>query len=185
MPVLFLILAERLGLEVALASAPHHIFVRHHLSEGRIGNLETTSGAHPARDSWYRRNFPMTDRALVNGLYMRSLGRREGVALMASTVMESLASRQRHDDVIAVAGAILRHDSRADYALLAQASAYGALIGAFRARYPNPFLVPAHVRSRYHFLIERNRSLFAAAEALGWAPEEALSESRATRGLAM
>lgn len=179
MPILFLILGERLALDLALARAPHHIFVRHRLTDGRVGNLETTSGAYPAREEWYRRNFPMTDRAVANGLYMRSLSRREGVALMAATVLEQLASQDRHDDAIAVARVILDHDPRADYALLAQASAYGALGEAFTARYPNPYLIPQHSRPRYLMLVERNLSLFAAAEALGWAPEEQLRAENA------
>jgi regulator of sirC expression with transglutaminase-like and TPR domain len=68
MPVLFLILAERIGLDMALAAAPFHIFVRHCMPDGRIINLETTSGAHPARDEWYHQLAPMSDRALASGI---------------------------------------------------------------------------------------------------------------------
>lgn len=53
MPVLFLILAGKIGLEIALTRGPSHLFVRHHTSE-QITNLETTSGALPARDIWIR-----------------------------------------------------------------------------------------------------------------------------------
>jgi len=81
MPVLFLILGCRLGLDVALASAPEHVFVRYTDEHGRTHNLETTSGAYPARDEWYRQNFPITDRAVESGIYLRTLSAREAVAI--------------------------------------------------------------------------------------------------------
>lgn len=62
MPILFLIVAERMGLNLALSTAPLHIFLRHADESGREINLEATSGALPARTVWYRRNLPMTDR---------------------------------------------------------------------------------------------------------------------------
>lgn len=54
MPILFLILADRLGLDMALAMAPTHLFLRHRDEAGGVVNLETTSGAMPARDIWIR-----------------------------------------------------------------------------------------------------------------------------------
>jgi hypothetical protein len=85
MPVLVLIVGERMGLNLALSTAPLHIFLRHTEESGREINLEATSGAHPARTLWYRQNLPMTDRAIESGLYMRTLSRWEAVAHMAST----------------------------------------------------------------------------------------------------
>lgn len=65
MPILFLILGDRLGLDMALASAPLHMFVRWRDSSGRTLSLETTSGAHPARDAWFRHN-PRDVHAMLN-----------------------------------------------------------------------------------------------------------------------
>jgi regulator of sirC expression with transglutaminase-like and TPR domain len=76
MPILFLIIADRLGLDVALACAPNHLFVRYAAPDGQVFNLEITSGGHPARLDWFRQEMPMSDRALAKGLYMRSLPRR-------------------------------------------------------------------------------------------------------------
>ena len=72
MPILFLILGERLELNVALARAPAHFFIRYTAPDGKAWNLETTSGAHPARLDWFRQNMPMSERALESGLYMRA-----------------------------------------------------------------------------------------------------------------
>lgn len=178
MPILFAILAERLGLEVALATAPDHVFVRWRGETGRILNLETTSGAHPAREAWFRENMPMSDRALANGLYMRSLGRREGVALMANSLLSHLIDVQSYTEAIEVADVILAHAPRDVWAILKKGTVYGHLIRTeFKDPYPHPFLIPMPQRLRYLTFARRNRELFEAAEALGWEPDDEASKA--------
>lgn len=173
MPVLFLILGDRLGLDMALANAPEHLFVRYTDQQGRTLNIETTSGGHPARTEWFRRCFPMSDRALRSGLYLRTLTRRESVAAMATTVMEQLRAEGRQEELIAVCGIILEHDPRAGLVMVVQGSAYGRLLHReFEQKYPVPFLIPERLKLRRLFLIERNKTLIEAAEALGWEPNE-------------
>jgi regulator of sirC expression with transglutaminase-like and TPR domain len=169
MPILFLILAERLGLDVALAHAPSHIFVRHRLPDGRTANLETTSGGHPAREDWIRASFPMSDRAIASGLYLRSLGRREAVVAMAGTILEHLADRGLLEESEATAALLLRHSPRDLHAMLSLATAQARMLERdFHAQYASPFLIPAPLRPRHALLAHSNRILFAAAEALGW-----------------
>lgn len=173
MPILFLILADKLGIDMALATAPLHMFVRHENACGRVVNLETTSGALPARDVWYRQNFPMSDTALRNGLYMRSLPRCEAVAHMASTVVEHLLAERRYQEAAEASAVILAHAPRDAYVLVKQATAHAHLIRTeFTEKYPKPPLVPLRLRSRYVALCERNRAGFEAAEALGWRDAE-------------
>lgn len=83
MPKLFLIVADGIGLDVRLAAAPLHQFVRYTDAAGAAHNLEATSGGHEARTAWYRQKLPMTDRSIASGAYMRTLTRRETVAQMA------------------------------------------------------------------------------------------------------
>ena len=118
MPLLFLILADRMGLNVALSTVPLHVFVRHIDTAGRVTNLETTSGANPARDEWVRRIRPTSDRAIRSGLHMRTLSRREGIALMATTVLQYLMDSRRYEEAIEVAQAILEQDQRNSIALI-------------------------------------------------------------------
>lgn len=177
MPILFLILADRLGLDMALAEAPLHMFVRWRDESGGTLNLETTSGAHPARDVWFRQNMPMTDLALANGLYMRSLGRREGVSLMAHTLLEGLMAKGRYDDAIAVADVLLGHRPRDAYVMVKKATACAHIIRTeFEARYPHPFLIPMPQRLRYLTLARLNHALFEAAETLGWQDDHAAQD---------
>jgi regulator of sirC expression with transglutaminase-like and TPR domain len=72
MPVLFLLIAERLGLEVALCPAPEHILVRYTDENGGAHNIETTSGCHPARDEWIRQQLGISNRAVDSGIYLRA-----------------------------------------------------------------------------------------------------------------
>jgi hypothetical protein len=78
MPILFMILADRLGVHVTLSTAPFHVFAKYvDDATGKAYNLETTSGGYPERDAWLRRNFPMTDEAVKNGVYLKTLSRKE------------------------------------------------------------------------------------------------------------
>ena len=170
MPALFLILADKLGLDVALATAPLHVFLRYRSEGGRVVNIEATNG-HPARDEWYRERMPMSDRAVESGLYLRSLTRREGVALMATTVLEHLVEQRRYGEALGVSEAILEHAPRDAYTMVKQGSVCAELIRSeFTGKYRTPALVPPPLRARYLMLVERNRSTFEAAEALGWEP---------------
>lgn len=169
MPALFLILADRLGLDVAFATAPLHAFVRYRGESGQVVNIEATSGGHPARDAWYREQMPMTDRAVESGLYLRTLSKREGVALMATTVLEHLIEQRRLTEALGVSEVILEHAPRDGYTMVKQATICGALIASeFEARYPDPTTIPPPLRARCAMLAARNRTMFEAAEALGW-----------------
>ena len=95
LPALFMILAGRLGLDVAFATAPLHVFVRYASEGGRVVNIEAANGGHPTRDAWYRERMPMRDGAVARGLYLRPLTKREGVALQPTTDLEHKIERRR------------------------------------------------------------------------------------------
>jgi len=173
MPILFLILADRLGLNMTLANAPEHVFLRYTDASGAVLNLEATSGAYPARTEWLRQCFPMSDRALASGIYMRTLTRREAVACMAGTVVEHLAKAELYIDAIRVAEAILEQSPLDVGAILSRGAAFGHLIRIeFQAKYPKPYLIPLSLQPRYRMLEQRNLAAYEAAEALGWEEPE-------------
>lgn len=171
MPILFLILAERAGLNASLATAPLHVFVRYIDPSGAPFNAEATSGGHFAREEWYRQQMPMTDRAIESGIYMRTLTKRESVAVMASTLVDYLMTEHRHQEVIDVADVILAANPRDVYAMLKKGTAAGELLRLeFTERYPVPAAIPPSLRPRYQMLAQQNAQAFAEAEALGWTP---------------
>lgn len=169
MPILFLIVADGIGLKVSLAAVPLHLFVRYTDPAGAEHNLETTSGGHEASLDWYRTNLSMTDRAIQSGAYMRALTRRETIAEMATSVLDFLIAERRYQDASDVADAILSVNPRDTYAMVKKGSAVGGLMQAeYFDKYPNPASIPPPLRARYAVLAAANDKVFWDAEALGW-----------------
>lgn len=171
MPILFLILADRLGLNVGFGTAPLHVFIRYTDLQGQAFNIETTSGANLARGDWYRQNLPMTDRAIETGLYMRTLTRRETIAHMATTVMDWSLTRGRYQDAIDIAGVILEYFPRDGYTMVKRGHAFGELLRIECVeRFPSRAATPVPIQSRCDHLAANNVLAFGRAEALGWRP---------------
>jgi len=169
MPVLFLIVADRLGLNVRLAAAPLHLFVRYTDPSGAEHNLEATSGGHEARTAWYRANLPMSDRSIESGLYMRTFSKRETVAAMATEVLDFLFAERRFQEAADAADSLLAANPRDGYAMTKKGSALGLLMQAeFVGKYAAPGLIPAPLRARYRTLVAGNEKAFRDAAALGW-----------------
>jgi len=170
MPLLFVILGQRLGLDVTISTAPLHLFVKYTDPETRVTyNLEATTGAKPARDVWIRQQNPMTDKSIANGLYMQRLSKRETTAVMATTLSEYLAERLDHEKVIALSDVILAHYPRDVGSMLRKGSAYGRIATRdFVRKYPMPKMIPPEEYGYFKYLENQNRFWFAKAEALGW-----------------
>lgn len=167
MPLLFVILAERLG----LAMAPQHLLVRYRDAYGRGINLEATSGANPARDEWLRQTKPMSDRALASGLYLRLLPKREGIAVIAAGVLQKLMDEARYEEAMAVCKHVLRHNPRdgITHANLATAS-HHIIHRDFRTPYGAYDRIPPQFRVHYEMLWECNITAVRAVTELGWEP---------------
>jgi hypothetical protein len=168
-----MILAERVGLDANFATAPLHVFIRLTHPERGPTNIEATSGGGFTRDEWYRESMPMTDLAIENGLYMRALTKAEGVALLATTVLEYLERERRYQDVVEVADVILRTNPRDALTMVKKGTAFGNMMQTeFLDRFPTPAAIPPTLQPRYLMLAELNRRAFEDAERLGWQPSE-------------
>ncbi|MEP7348341.1 MAG: transglutaminase family protein [Sphingorhabdus sp.] len=170
MPVLHIILAEKLGLNVHLSTAPLHMFVRFTNPQNQHGlSIEPTSGGYPTRDIWYRENLPMSDMAVKQGLYLRTLTKRETIAHMATTVMEYLMVKGRHQEAIAVGSAILDNYPRDGYTMVKMGSAAAEIMQRdFIQKYPRG--VPPNETAEYQRWQELNELTFSKAISLGWEP---------------
>lgn len=83
MPMLYLALAERLGLPMYAARLPYHFIVRYvpeELTRNFHENIEATNGGGYVSDKEYRRTFQVPEKAVKNGVYLRTLTRRQFVA---------------------------------------------------------------------------------------------------------
>lgn len=170
MPFLFVILGQRLGIDVHAASAPLHVFVKFRDRDtGAIYNLETTSGANPARDSWYRQNLPMSQQAVDSGVYLRALSKKETVALMLEVLLGHYMARKEYEKAITIADLTLAYYPKYALAMVKKGSAYYGLLDRYYMRkYPDARQIPARLRGYFHYLSNNNIEWFAKAEALGW-----------------
>ena len=169
MPILFMIVGRSIGLNLTLTTAPHHVLVRYSRPGLHPFNIEATSGGGFARDEWYRQKFPMSNKAIANGVYLRTHSDRETVAVMAGTVLQHLRDTGKYEEVIKVAQAIRAANPQDATLLIWEGSANAMLLKTdFEDKYPVPALIPPNLRARYFQLVRANAQAFADAEALGW-----------------
>lgn len=169
MPILVLLLGERLGLKMTLAEAPLHLFVKYTDDDGKVWNLEATSGAGFTRDIWYREKLPMTDKAVANGVYLRALSREETVATMAAFLVEHQLAASDYETGALTADVILRHYPNSGYVLAKKGTAYYRLLQReIISKYTRMEDIPPDLRARADLWYRENNAAFDRAEALGW-----------------
>ena len=180
MPILFIILGQRIGLDVAAATAPEHVFVKYRDESGRQYNLETTSGAGFARDAWMRQQMPMTDQAIASGIYMRTLTKKETVVLMSET-LDTFYARSGLDLArVELAHLQLKHDPTSILAVLHLVSVYSRALNSYRMQAaPIALLQPTREREVYFQLQQKRDYWLGQALALGWRdPTESLETAQ-------
>lgn len=170
MPILFVALAQRLGLKATLSTAPNHMFVKYMDDvTGKTINLETTSGAYPARDVYIRQNMPMTDEAIANGIYMKTLSKKEVLAVMADIVIEHAFATGQYQQGWDIANVISPYYPNNLSALLAPTNAALGLIQIeFLSKYPTKADIPPQLIDRFNFLEKAVPGALNHAYALGW-----------------
>ncbi len=172
MPFLFILLADKMGLDVTASLAPLHVFAKFtDDATGTTFNVETTSGANPARDIWYRQNMPMTETALRNGVYMQPLTRKETIVVMATVLVEHYLDQKQYNKVIEMAELLLLHYPKYAYLYTKIGTAYHGMLNVnFYQKYPRLKDIPKQQRQVYQFWSEQNHMAFDKAEAMGWQP---------------
>ncbi|MCP3872887.1 MAG: hypothetical protein GY699_07000 [Desulfobacteraceae bacterium] len=169
MPFLFIILGNKLGVDVAASVAPLHVFVKFTDSDGQTYNIETTSGANFSRDTWYRKQMPMTDRAIKNGIYLQALSKRETVSIMMTVLAEYYMNEKEYKKVVSISELSLRYYPKYVNAMLRIGSAFYLMLQeSFVKKYPHPNDIPQNKKELFRFLSNGNRYWFAKAETLGW-----------------
>lgn len=172
MPLLVIVLGQKLGIDLTAATAPAHVFVKYRDDHGNFQNMEATSGS-TLTDSAMRGQMPMTDKAVKNGLYMRPLTKRETVAVMAGTLLEFHAGRDEQEQRIAFAKLALEYYPKDEPAMRHMAVGYHELMKReFRSKYPSFDDIPKELHARYVDLVRNRDAWLNKAKALGWQPED-------------
>lgn len=90
MPILYAILANKIGLDVTLSIAPLHVFVKlKNPATGQYINLETTDKGLPISNDAYKKDFSISNLAIKNKVYLQPLNKKKVVAVMAMLLNES------------------------------------------------------------------------------------------------
>lgn len=192
MPILFVILGQRLGLPVALATAPNHVLVKFADDTQQMWlNVEATAGGFK-HDSSYQRETGISEAALDNGLYLRPLLPHEGLGVIAGTLMEHYGAKKDAAALMAVVDLALTANPKDPVAMIWKANAYYLdTQQRITSKYPNAADVPPELHAEYRRVTQENLAWFAKAESLGWTqktPEQEASylqhiqRERAQRG---
>jgi regulator of sirC expression with transglutaminase-like and TPR domain len=169
MPILVLILGQKLALPVTLATAPQHVMVKYLDDNGQWLNVEATGGGFKY-DSSYIRDTGISEKALQNDIYLRPLSQRESVAAMASTLMEFYGREGQYERQLEVTDLALGVNPKDVVAMAHKGAAnYLLLRERFMQPYPDPSQIPKDRIPEFQHLSQENLRWYDRAEELGWA----------------
>ncbi|SHN33126.1 transglutaminase family protein [Rhizobacter sp. OV335] len=179
MPSLFVVLGQRIGLDVTLATVPRHIFVKYRDESGQLYNIEATSGGGFARDVWMRQLYEMTDLSLRTGIYMRPLSKKEAAVEMVDTLLEFYAANGVLQPRVDLALLLLGYAPKHVNGMLHLAAAYGWMAEvSYMLDYNSPDpRMPLKERLKYRELSQQVMEWEQRAQALGWRPSNPEAES--------
>lgn len=172
MPILFLLVGDKMGLKINLTTAPRHAFVQFEdRDRDELIHLEPTSGALPQRIMWQRKVLPMTDQAIETGMYMQRLNDRQQIAAMAETLLQALVEQNNPEERLEVAAIMLSVFPEFDIALLHTQDAHQKIIVRdFQARYPTPDLIPPELQAEFVSHARGRDQALTRLYELGWQP---------------
>lgn len=127
MPLLFLFVGQEIGLNISLARAPEHLFVKFTDEGKRTYNIETTSGGGFTRNEWIAKQLPMTQASVDSGLHMRSLTKKESAIVIIETLLEYYWEQKKYQQVISLSNALLPYYPNNAYLMLHLSASYASL----------------------------------------------------------
>lgn len=169
MPILFVILGQKVGLDIGMARAPMHYLAKYRSADGELHNFETTNIGETASLADYQKIFPMSALAIKNGLYLRYLSKRETAAEMMVTLMEYYSSKQQAENKIALAKMVLKYFPQNVSTMLNLGNGHFEIVRRdVLSKYKTEEKIPKSERPRAAELIKEFNFWYDKAESLGW-----------------
>jgi regulator of sirC expression with transglutaminase-like and TPR domain len=169
MPLLFVILGQKLGINVTIARAPEHFFVRYIDESGQSFNLEATTGAGLKKDASYQRDFEITQKSIDSGLYLRALNKKETVLMMLTTLLDQYSTNKEAENLMALSDFYLAQNQKSLDGMLGKGYAYYLQLDRdFLKKYASPKDIPVEKRAQFMEVDTNNHSWYQKAESLGW-----------------
>jgi regulator of sirC expression with transglutaminase-like and TPR domain len=178
MPLLFIILGQKIGIDLTASTAPAHIFVKFRDDNGEYQNFEATSGGL-IRDSGLRESYPMSEEALTNRVYLAPLSKKETVVEMAALLLENYASVGEPERRINLADTLLKYHPNNAVLMIHKRSAFINIMKRdFIDAYPSLAMIPPEKRQWYARVGKAINLWYDMAYALGWREPTEEQEAR-------
>ncbi|MDR1322860.1 MAG: peptidoglycan DD-metalloendopeptidase family protein [Candidatus Margulisbacteria bacterium] len=174
MPFLFLVLGERLGLQVKLAKAELHDFIKYTDEQtGKTMNIETTNGGSINRDIFYIEQDNMSVQAIENGIYLRGLNKKETVGVIVMTIYPFFMEEKNYLAAMRMCNIALECNPKDVYAMVKKGTTYAHV---FQGQLERKGYTKDNIKQKitqedkiyFDRLLRSNYYWFAQAEALGW-----------------
>lgn len=171
MPILVLVIGERLGLDMSLSTAPLHLFVRLQ-DEGHFYNFEATAGGLKAGSS-YVKELGITSKALKNGIYLQSLNKKQTVTIMMTELAKHYSERSQDSSdfnkAFELTNLMLEYHPKNINAMIIRGNIWRNILRrdleVFEAK--NMRMTPK-IKEHFDALLSRNLQWYEKAESLGW-----------------
>lgn len=161
--------ADRLGLDVTLATAPLHVFVKFNDPvSGKYYSIETTDRGSIASDEFYRKKSTITETAIKNGVYLQPLDKKAVFAVMAILLCEHYANQGQWYQSIDFAKLSLEHYPNYAYAMIKIGNGYNKLLSQKLVEVQSKQSYTPEEKQLMDHYYQQNTQWFAKAEKLGW-----------------
>jgi regulator of sirC expression with transglutaminase-like and TPR domain len=171
MPMLVLIVGQKLGLDMSLSTAPLHLFVRLR-DAGGFYNFEATAGGLKAGSS-YVKEFMITPQAIKNGVYLQSLSKKQALTVMLNELAQHYSQSTQNSDfdiAFELTALMLEHYPNNVTAMIIRGNTWRNImyrdLGAAKKQGIKQMTPP--MKKHFDELLARNLQWYDKAEALGW-----------------
>jgi len=171
MPFLLMALGDRIGLDLRISQAPLHLFTQLH-DGPYIYNVEATAGGLKATDS-YIKEFGVTPTAQKSGIYLRSLTKKETIAVMLELLASHYARKSQNnedfDKAFELTHLMLTHYPNSINAMLIRGDVWGKILERDeKAAIKKGVAGSPIAKKHFEELLARNQKWYLQAETLGW-----------------
>ncbi len=140
MPMLYLMVADKSGIDCTLSTAPLHllVMVKEPVTK-KYFNVEATHKGQIATEQFYIENLRIKPSALQNGIYLQPLSKKEIISIMVITLSEHYAELHQWEQSIAIAKLALKYYPNYAYAMVKISNGYYKLLSQAVAKIENGY----------------------------------------------
>jgi regulator of sirC expression with transglutaminase-like and TPR domain len=170
MPVMFVILGQKLGLPVTLSTAPLHVFAKFKKDNGQWQNIEVTSYG-TISDLHYQQQMTIPPLAMQNKLWLQTLTRKQSALVIIETLVEFYDRTNQPERELTLTSMVL-HDYPQDVAaLIYRGKAFVQLYKKRYEKYGPLRNIPPAMQADAQEIGSSINETFARVDALGWVDE--------------